>query len=585
MARTWGARPGDGEICLDRANRDQRGGKPIGRLLGILALVLCGAYSVLQLGALGHPLFWQDEGETVMFGQRVLEYGYPKVHSGGNVVYGMGVPLEFAVNAKLDAYTGSLWGQYYLAAIGVRAGQGVDDLHARTAWVRLPFALLGMGGLALLFLSLGPVFAERVLGKTAAAAGFGGLLCLSTSLVLHLREVRYYAPALALLAAIVWLQFRRPPGRGKGGFGRALLMGSALLLLFNFFHPAALAAGIWIGIEWVLWARGSSGSLRAQLSQARSLWISLVVCGILALGIGVAFGIPTLSRIFSERWDFGPSLYGANLVSLVGYLLRYEFLGPLLLAEAALLWMRWRWGAVPEDARLLHARGSLWRLSIIYALVGAGNPVFFERYFVPLGPLLVLLVLLDLENLWRGIARTRVSSPSLAPVRAFAGICVVVLAGLLWLRADELKGRVEEIRHPVEGPVDVAIEFIRDRYDDPSTLLIATNYEAEPYMYYLGSRVVGRFHAGTPEADAAEAALEPDLVIPRSAQPRSLQGVRRYLLARGFERHELAVADVAYNNIPELAAGRLLSTTHRFRTPRPGRDGPPLAIYTRREAR
>ena len=162
---------------------------------------------------------------------------------------------------------------------------------------------------------------------------------------------------------------------------------------------------------------------------------------------------------------------------------------------------------------------------------------------------------------------------------------MVVLAALLWLRADELKGRVEEIRHPVEGPVDVAIEFIRDRYDDPSTLLIATNYEAEPYMYYLGSRVVGRFHAGTPEADAAEAALEPDLVIPRSAQPRSLQGVRRYLLARGFERHELAVADVAYNNIPELAAGRLLSTTHRFRTPRPGQDGPPLAIYTRREAR
>ncbi len=73
-------------------------------------------------------------------------------------------------------------------------------------------------------------------------------------------------------------------------------------------------------------------------------------------------------------------------------------------------------------------------------------------------------------------------------------------------------------------------------------------------------------------------------MIPRSAQPRSLQGVRRYLLAHGFERHELAVADVAYNNIPELAAGRLLSTTHRFSTPRPGKDGPPLAIYVRREA-
>ncbi len=221
---------------------------------------------------------------------------------------------------------------------------------------------------------------------------------------------------------------------------------------------------------------------------------------------------------------------------------------------------------------------------VIYALVGAGNPVFFERYFVPVGPLHGLLLLLDLEILWRGVGRARVASASLGPVRVFAGTCVIVLAGLLWLRADELTGRVEEIWHPMTGPVDAAIEFIQSRYDDPSALLIATNYEAEPYMFYLGSRVVGRFHAGTAEADAAEAALAPDLVIPRSAQPRSLQGVRRYLLAHGFERHELAVADVAYNNIPELAAGRLLSTTHRFSTPRPGKDGPPLAIYVRREA-
>lgn len=116
-------------------------------------------------------------------------------------------------------------------------------------------------------------------------------------------------------------------------------------------------------------------------------------------------------------------------------------------------------------------------------------------------------------------------------------------------------------------------------------MTIATNYEAEPYMYYLGSRVVGRFHAGTAEADAAEAALEPDLVIPRSAQPRSLQAVRRYLMVHSFERHELPVADVAYNNIPELAPGRLLSTTHRFATPQPGEDGPPLAIYERRRER
>jgi hypothetical protein len=157
--------------------------------------------------------------------------------------------------------------------------------------------------------------------------------------------------------------------------------------------------------------------------------------------------------------------------------------------------------------------------------------------------------------LWRGLGdETRQAR---RPRGLGIALSSVILASILWIRTEELVGRIQEIRRPVVGPVDAAIEFIQARYSDPAALMIATNYEAEPYMYYLGSRVVGRFHGGTAEADAAEAALEPDLVIPRSAQPRSLQAVRRYLMVHPFERHELPVADVAYNNIPELSPGRL----------------------------
>ncbi|MCS5637550.1 MAG: hypothetical protein NZ990_13595 [Myxococcota bacterium] len=564
---------------MDRADQGQGGAKAVGCLVAVLVLV---AYATLQLGSLGHPLFWQDEGETVMFGQRILDYGYPKVHADGNVVYGMGIPLELGVDADRDAYMGSLWGQYYLAAFAVWLAQDETDLYRQTAQVRLPFALLGILGLVMFFLSARPALGGGRWGLAGAAAAYALLLCLSTSLILHLREVRYYAPALFLLAAVVWLQSNRPPGRKESGAGRALAMACALLLLFNFFHPAAMAATLWVCVEWLVWARRSSEPLAASIRRARSFWFAMMAFVGLALAIASSFGLPALSQVLSQRWGFGPGLYLENLQSLLGYLLRYEFLGPLLVVEAALFLARSRVGAGGEDTPSRAMRGSLLRLVVIYGLVGAANPIFFERYFVPLGPLIALVLLIDLEILWRALGRFAAAGKLRSRAAILAGSCVAMLAVIMAIRAPELKGRVDEIRRPVEGPVDAAIEFIRARYPDPSTLLIATNYEAEAFMYYLGSRVVGRFHAGSPAAIAAEAALRPDLVIPRSAQPRSHGAVRRYLLAGRFERHALHVSDTEYNNIPELSPGRLLSTTHRFSSSRPGEDGPPLAIYERR---
>ncbi|MDG2333111.1 MAG: hypothetical protein P8Q97_02685 [Myxococcota bacterium] len=562
---------------MDGAERGQQGSEARGR--GIAALVLL-IFVLLQLGSLGHPLFWQDEGETAMFGQRILEYGYPKVHADGNVVYGIGVPLALAVDEDRDAYRGSFWGQYYLAALGVWLAGDLEDLYAHTRWVRLPFALVGLLGLALLFLSVRPLLASRRGSAAVAAAIFAGLLCLSTSLILHLREVRYYAPALALLAALVWLEMRRPPGREMGGPGRSLAAGLGLVVLFNFFHPAAFAAAGWLSLEWLIWARRSGGGIGRRMRRAWALGLALFAFAGVALGLAQVFEVAGYSRVLAERWSLGPGLYAENLLALVHYLLRYEFLAPLAAAEVALF--LGRRARQEGDVGLLRARASLLRLALIYGLVGAANPIFFERYFVPVGPLLALVLVLDLELLWRGLVLT--SRPDRRPGRTFAVVCGLVLILLVTLRAGELRGRVMEIARPVRGPVDVAIEFIRANHPAPESLLIATNYEAEPFMYYLGSRVVGRFHGGTLARDAAEAAERPDLVIPRSAQPKTLRAVRRYLLGGSFERHELPVADVAYNNIPELSRGRVLSTTHRFETPEPGRDGPPLIIYERQPA-
>ena len=48
----------------------------------VIAVLVAGAV----LRHLGHPLLWNDEAETAMYGQRILTFGYPKVDDGRNVV-------------------------------------------------------------------------------------------------------------------------------------------------------------------------------------------------------------------------------------------------------------------------------------------------------------------------------------------------------------------------------------------------------------------------------------------------------------------------------------------------------------------
>ena len=266
-----------------------------------------------------------------------------------------------------------------------------------------------------------------------------------------------------------------------------------------------------------------------------------------------------------------------------GQTMHYSSLGIsenfMLLAEFGLMMLGGpNPGKTAEESGLEATRSCLYRLCLIYALLGAANPVFFERYFVPLGPILAVVLVLDVELLRRRISRAESAAERQRSGWLGAGALVFFFFFLLWVRGPEVSGRLAEIREPVEGPVDASILFVSSRWPDPSSLTIATNYETEPFMFYLGSRVVGRFHEGSSEY---EGGVTPDLVIPRMTQPRSLQAVRRYLLEGEFKRHELSVADTQYNNIPELYSGRVLSTVHRFETLRPGESAPPLAIYER----
>jgi len=541
------------------------------------------AYGTLQFKHISYPLLWQDEAETAMFAERVLEHGYPKVHDGGNVVYGMGIPLSLGEKEATDAYIGSLWGQYYFAAVGAWLARSVEDIYTKTALLRLPFALIGTLGLALCFLAVAPVFSSRR-NRLIAAATFALMGCLSTSLILHLREVRYYALVVALVGAALFLHFRSLKLDRPFSLAQMFLQSLTLILLFNVFYPACTALTVWIVLEASLRALRAEGSGVDRLRAAVPMLVPVAVLIPFAFAIAIYFEIPALARFFSLRYAFGPENYLANLQLILHYLLRYEFLAPVLLLEILLLVSHRlrRQEAMPPSPLTQHSAAmALARLCAIYVLIGARNPIFFERYFVPLSPLLSLILLLDADTLAQWLIQVAPLERRREFLLAFAPLVLIGVAGMVWLKRVEVLGRFAEVSTPYRGPLDFMVCYLKEKYGDTSHLRIATNYEGEAYMYYLGSQVVGRFHAQTPEETAKEYAIQVDVVIPRKAQPKRLDWLLPYLAKGEFSRHDLPVIDLPYNNIPELFSGRVLTTTHLFRTASPDGESELLSIYER----
>ena len=79
-------------------------------------------------------------------------------------------------------------------------------------------------------------------------------------------------------------------------------------------------------------------------------------------------------------------------------------------------------------------------------------------------------------------------------------------------------------------------------------------------MFYLGSRVVGRFHPEGSSRASEEAVTQVDVIVPRRGQSHSLQALRSF-----------------------LDPGRVLAVTHQFQTRLP--EGPDEALLIHQRAR
>src|SRR5262245_13551105 len=523
-------------------------------LLGFLTLVF---------KHISYPLLWHDESDTVMFAKRVLEFGYPKVYDGKNVLYGL--PPRRLANGrlalrseKLDAYIGSPWGYYYFGAIGVALAEGSDDLYAKTAWLRLPFATVGVLGLGVLLWGLLETVGPGARNRLAFATAYWVLAAYSVSLILHLREARYYGLIVFLSCALLVVYLRHHLIGGLSTARYWVLATGLLFLIFNTLYPVyavfCAAIGLSLGADALRGAGPGRERLRELLRGAVPLLASLA----LTLPLLVFFDLLAQPRGWMENRGTSLASYAANLRNVFLILARYEFLVPALAMRLVVA----RGSERDDDAAAALRRriaSFLLLFCVCYVLLVSITPFIWERYFIALSPVINALLLLDT---WTFARRLRAAPRRrwIAAAGILMAVCFVLNVGM---RVPELRGRVYEITHRYKGPLDYIVPYLRERYPDPSALVIATNYEDPAYMYYLGSRVtVGFFGANLAE----DLEVQPDVIVfrPWGQQRPALE------LLKSRARYQVRIFPVRsakVNNLPGLSprsAGRGL--IHRFAT-------------------
>ncbi len=511
---------------------------------------------------ISHPLLWNDEGETVMFGERILTYGYPKVNDGKNILNLTEVPdKNVGVKEGVDAWIHLGWLQYYVSALGVFVASFFDDPYLKTAFLRMPFAFFGLLGvfINILLIFLLPIGRRS---KLFVSSFFIFIELLSVFLVLHLREARHYSLTyfLSSLAFFIYVRYRF---FGKNKKTYFLILPFVLVFLFNSFFPVFITVNFYFLIyEFFMFL------IRKNTMKS---FIPLILSIILVIPFLFFYEVFYISSEVARYFGNSFFIYLKNIMFIFEFLFREEFLILLFVVKIFIFFL------AADDFWWFYKKNKLFQISffltgyfLFFLLVIAKMPYQFERYLVSLQPIIAMTIVLDFLILYRAISKKGGTLKHfLLFVFPLFLICNIFKVG-------NLTGRIYELTHEYQGPVDYIVSYIKDKYENTDNLVIATNYEEHVLMYYLGSRVIVGYVGNNIEKDSLE---KPDIVIPRRGRPNYKKVLYDFLNKWDYEEVKLPVYDYSYNNIPELT----LFYPHLFKTKLPESRDDYLTFYILKE--
>ncbi|HUB66492.1 MAG TPA: hypothetical protein VL981_03295 [Candidatus Methylacidiphilales bacterium] len=189
--------------------------------------------TALIFARLGHYALWDDEAMTALGAKAIMRTGDTSIllDHGNIVAYRNGLHIRNLADRLTPP----------LASYITAASFSLFGIDAWTA--RLPFALLGVATVALI------LFWAREENRPALLVLACGLVC-NVSLILFFRQCRYYAAAIFLSTAVVFIYWRWKPSPL-----RLLLMAglSALLFAANYMNYVALY--VCLAADYVIWHR------------------------------------------------------------------------------------------------------------------------------------------------------------------------------------------------------------------------------------------------------------------------------------------------------------------------------------------
>lgn len=352
---------------------------------GRVAAALIAAGAVLLFWNLGRPALWQDEAETALRAESILESGVPRLKVHGVLATAQPSLAAHEANAS-GVWTWDTWLPAYLCAASF-AVLGPSPFAAR-----LPFALAGALALWLWWRLFSQ--AEKGARRSWAPEVALALLALSPAYLLFCRQSRYYA-LVALGNALVIASWRRLLEKKPwGALALALSLSFLLHASFGFFAAAGLALTLDAALRF------------KECLRARRFWIAAVLTFVFSAPVAFYFRV----------WDRpGNHAYG--------FLESLEFLKTFFLWLAAF--------AVPLALVAAAATRNWGRVAVGFVLLCG---------LVAEGPASRLCAVLVLLALAAAAARAP-AAPGRLSLRRACLLLIVATLGLLAFGAAEPYGR------------------------------------------------------------------------------------------------------------------------------------------------
>ena len=539
-------RPSVSDVAADRVTARA----PDAVTAAAVAVVLVSA--LLIFSALDNRVLWMDEAETALLGRSILDHGVPTAFDGRNLV-SQEVGQEYGSNY---VWRWTPWLDKYIAA-GAFAVLGESTFSAR-----FPFALLGL----LCVISVYPLalalFRDRWIGVLAMA-----FLALSVPFILHVRQCRYYSPAI--LCTIWVLYFFVGMARGRRFAVVGFVAAMTVLVQASILNAAATAVAL---VPCVLVCRFDAPALR-RAALAAALVLLLNAPSIYLFSPATAE--PRVYRV----WD--------TIRVHLALTNRYTFPVVTLPLFLALAWWARRRPLVESWA---------WRPFLVlvvflgsYLLAVTAAPWFFYRYTVGLLPVAgVLLAFMCARVLrWSRL----VGAPITACLLLTAMAHMALPLPQPFFKLNELAKRrsfrvydvffplgnvVHELTRPYPGPMELLLNLLA--HSAKATDRVFISYGDLIVVFYTGLEVrggqTGRPLEGWPEPEWIIIRYPFSFVdrpVHRAETERKQAWVQLILNTNHYVAMPSPATDTPWDNIPE-------PHLHWYRAPE---GGPPMGVARR----